>query len=87
MGYGLLLSAICTTEVASLTGSTALFTPSIILSGESELSTILLYSGRHEFAGVLWPMEGIPQWLRYICYALPTTYGIQALRVVLGRGV
>eukprot|EP00049_Salpingoeca_infusionum_P012893 m.239416 g.239416 ORF g.239416 m.239416 type:complete len:217 (+) comp15296_c0_seq2:1900-2550(+) len=37
-------------------------------------------------SGVLWPIEAIPQWLQYFSYALPTTWGAEAMRSVMLRG-
>ena len=38
------------------------------------------------FSGVLWPLEGMPGWLRYISYCLPSTLPAEAMRGVMGRG-
>ena len=40
----------------------------------------------HTHAGVMWPFEGMPNWLRYISAALPATYPAEAMRAVMGRG-
>jgi len=37
-------------------------------------------------SGVLWPMEGMPVYLRYISYVLPQTYAIESLRNIFARG-
>ncbi|XP_067949251.1 ABC transporter G family member 20-like [Watersipora subatra] len=37
-------------------------------------------------SGILWPIEGMPQWLQYISVALPLTQPVAAMRSVLGRG-
>nr|QBM06390.1 ATP-binding cassette sub-family H-like protein 2 [Daphnia magna] len=37
-------------------------------------------------AGMLWPMEAMPTYLRYLSNLTPQTYAIQALRNILGRG-
>ncbi|XP_077547876.1 ABC transporter G family member 20-like [Haemaphysalis longicornis] len=37
-------------------------------------------------SGVLWPLEGIPQAVRYLSYALPITLPADALRSVMSRG-
>jgi ABC-type multidrug transport system ATPase subunit/ABC-type multidrug transport system permease subunit len=37
-------------------------------------------------SGVIWPLEGIPKNLRYISYALPTTWAAEAMRSIFGRG-
>ncbi|MBI4493876.1 MAG: ABC transporter permease, partial [Chloroflexi bacterium] len=37
-------------------------------------------------SGVYYPLEVLPEWLRVIGYALPTTYGLQALRRTLING-
>ena len=37
--------------------------------------------------GILWPVEGMPKFLQYISYALPTTYAAEAMRSIMGRGV
>ena len=37
-------------------------------------------------SGVLWPMEGMSVYLRYIAYFLPQTYAVESLRNVFARG-
>jgi ABC-2 type transport system permease protein len=37
-------------------------------------------------AGIFWPLEAIPQWLRPVSYIIPPTYAVEALRSVLLRG-
>lgn len=37
-------------------------------------------------SGVLWPMEGMPVFLRYISYFLPQTYAVESLRNIFARG-
>ncbi|KAK3590643.1 hypothetical protein CHS0354_013676 [Potamilus streckersoni] len=37
-------------------------------------------------SGIIWPVEAIPTWMRYISYSLPMTYAADALRCVLSRG-
>ena len=36
--------------------------------------------------GIIWPVEGMPKFLRYISYALPTTHAAEAMRSIIGRG-
>ena len=36
--------------------------------------------------GIIWPLEGMPAYLRYISYVLPQTFACQALRGILSRG-
>ena len=36
--------------------------------------------------GILWPLEGMPKFLRYISYCLPSTYAAEAMRSIMGRG-
>ena len=31
-------------------------------------------------SGVLWPIEGMPVFMRYIVYCMPQTYAIESLR-------
>jgi len=38
------------------------------------------------FSGVFFPIELLPDWLRWISYALPFTYALRALRGALMRG-
>lgn len=38
------------------------------------------------FAGIIWPVEAIPIGLRYISYALPTTWAAQTMRSIMSRG-
>jgi ABC-type multidrug transport system permease subunit len=37
-------------------------------------------------SGILWPIEGMPIFLRKIVYFLPQTFAIDSLRCVLSRG-
>jgi ABC-2 type transport system permease protein len=37
-------------------------------------------------SGVFWPIEAIPTWLRPVCYILPPTYAVEAVRSVTLRG-
>ena len=37
-------------------------------------------------SGIIWPLEGMPTYLRYISYVLPQTFACQALRGILSRG-
>ena len=37
-------------------------------------------------SGVLWPMEGMPVYLRYVSYVLPQTYAVESLRNIFARG-
>ena len=37
-------------------------------------------------SGIIWPLEGMPLYLRYISYVLPQTFACQALRGILSRG-
>jgi ABC-2 type transport system permease protein len=37
-------------------------------------------------AGIFWPVEAIPQWLRPLSYVIPPTYGVEAMRSVMVRG-
>jgi ABC-type multidrug transport system permease subunit len=38
------------------------------------------------FSGVLWPVEGMPVFLRTVAYSLPQTYAIESLKCVFARG-
>jgi len=37
-------------------------------------------------AGIFWPVEAIPEWLRPASYVIPPTYGVEAMRSVMVRG-
>ena len=37
-------------------------------------------------AGIFWPVEAIPSWLRPLSYAIPPTYAVNATRSVMLRG-
>ncbi|KAI0241754.1 ABC transporter G family member 20 [Lamellibrachia satsuma] len=37
-------------------------------------------------SGIIWPIESMPLWLRYIGYCLPMTFAAEALRSILARG-
>lgn len=38
------------------------------------------------FSGIVWPIEGMSTYLRYLSYALPQTYAIEGLRSIFFRG-
>lgn len=38
-------------------------------------------------SGILWPIEAIPTWLRYISYCSPLTFAVEAVRCILARGL
>ncbi|RWS22548.1 ABC transporter G family member 20-like protein [Leptotrombidium deliense] len=38
-------------------------------------------------SGVLWPVESLPHWLRWLSYMQPTTIPTESLRCVLSRGL
>ncbi|XP_053409038.1 ABC transporter G family member 20-like [Mercenaria mercenaria] len=38
-------------------------------------------------SGILWPIEAMPVWLRYIGYASPMTFACEAMRCILARGL
>ena len=37
-------------------------------------------------SGVLWPVEAMSDYLRYLSYILPTTHAIDSLRSIFARG-
>lgn len=37
-------------------------------------------------AGIFWPVEAIPRWLRPLSYAIPPSYAVDAIRSVMLRG-
>ncbi|GAB6022337.1 hypothetical protein CHUAL_006458 [Chamberlinius hualienensis] len=37
-------------------------------------------------SGIIWPIESMPSYLRYISYVVPQTYATEALRALLSRG-
>jgi len=37
-------------------------------------------------SGIFWPLEAIPSFLRPVSYAIPPTYGVEAMRSVIVRG-
>lgn len=57
---------------------------------ESEVSAIHLALGSFYptilIGGIIWPVEGMPHWMRILAYALPQTYSIEALRSIFARG-
>ncbi len=93
MAFGLFLSAVCSTENAAVQTAIAVFYPNMLLSGEYHEP---LQSTPHPLRftvitlmwcpGVLWPLEGMPEWLRYISYSLPSTFPAEAMRAIMGRG-
>ena len=65
---GLLISAICDSEVSAIYFALGGFYPNILLSG------------------VIWPIEGMAPYLRYMVYFLPQTYSIESVRNIFARG-
>ena len=41
----------------------------------------------NKIAGIIWPIQAIPEWLMYISEGLPLTIATDALRSVMGRGL
>ena len=37
-------------------------------------------------AGIFWPVEAIPSWLRPLSYVIPPSYAVDAIRSVMLRG-
>jgi len=37
--------------------------------------------------GIIWPLEGIPSYVRYISQCLPVTASLQSMRSIVARGV
>jgi ABC-type multidrug transport system permease subunit len=37
-------------------------------------------------SGIIWPLEGMTWWLRYVAYCLPTTWAAESMRSVMLRG-
>ncbi|XP_060578520.1 ABC transporter G family member 20-like isoform X2 [Ruditapes philippinarum] len=38
-------------------------------------------------SGILWPIEAMPIWLRYVSYVSPMTFACEAMRCILARGL
>ena len=36
--------------------------------------------------GIIWPIESMPVWLKYLAYCLPMTFGAEAMRCIQARG-
>ncbi|KAK3107884.1 hypothetical protein FSP39_024401, partial [Pinctada imbricata] len=57
---------------------------------ENETSAIQLALGSVYpmllLSGIIWPLEAIPEWMRYVSICLPMTYAAEAMRCVLSRG-
>lgn len=57
---------------------------------DSEISAIHLSLGSFYptllLSGIIWPVEGMSPYLRYLSYSLPQTYAIEALRSIFARG-
>lgn len=96
MAFGLFLSSVCTTENAAVQTAIAVFYPTMLLSGMLYYRQATLHNDLtlcdqrgtlvYNYAGVLWPLEGMPAWLRYISYSLPGTIPAEAMRGIMGRG-
>ena len=41
----------------------------------------------NKIAGIIWPIQAIPEWLMYVSEGLPLTIATDALRSVMGRGL
>ena len=37
-------------------------------------------------SGILWPVQGLPDWLQPLAWALPTTWSAEAFRSIMVRG-
>ncbi|XP_065841203.1 ABC transporter G family member 20-like [Oscarella lobularis] len=68
MGFGLLVSSMCDTELGAVQIAMGAFYPVLLLSG------------------ILWPLQAMPTWLKYISYIFPTTHAAEAMRSIFGRG-
>jgi len=62
------------------------FASFFILTRAAEQVAISLQAPIRYFAGVAFPVSALPQFLQFISYILPITYGIQALRKTVLTG-
>lgn len=62
----------------------------ISASAETEVAAMQMAMGTFFpsmlLSGVIWPIQAIPSWLRYVSYALPTTWAAESMRSVMLRG-
>ena len=91
MAFGLVISALCDNEQAreakfacygmndKLSPLPIEFQDAIQLALGSFYPNLLL-------SGIIWPLEGMPQVLRYLSYILPQTFACEAMRGILSRG-
>eukprot|EP00117_Sycon_ciliatum_P049119 scpid21523/ scgid0343/ ABC transporter G family member 23; ABC transporter ABCG.23 len=54
-------------------------TSAVVVAMGSVFPTLLL-------SGILWPLQGMSTWLRYISYCMPNTFAATAVRDIMGRG-
>ena len=63
---------------------------SVLVIGVYDIEELHMYmssfSSLFHSPGIIWPLEGMPKVVRYISYALPTTYAAEAMRSIMGRG-
>ena len=85
---GNLLLVFATVILLGLAGMLFGLTISAVVNREQEAIQVALGSLFPVLllSGVLWPIESVPNGLRYVSYALPTTWGAATMRSVLNRG-
>nr|QST15012.1 ABCH-like protein [Diaphanosoma celebensis] len=85
--HGNLVSAVFITLLQGLCGMSYGFLVSSLCDEETSAIHLALGSFYPNLllSGVLWPMEGMPIYLRYVSYFLPQTYAIESLRNIFAR--
>jgi len=86
------MASVCRDELEAVLLSMGTFFPIFILSGigprEPGVDLALILIGCVCMpSGVVWPLEGMPFYLKNIAYALPCTLGGETMRSIIGRGV
>ncbi|KAI9553796.1 ABC protein [Daphnia sinensis] len=86
--HGNFVLALFITLLQGLCGMSFGILVSVVCDEETSAIQITLGSNYTNLllAGMLWPMEAMPTYLRYLSNLTPQTYAIQALRNILGRG-
>ncbi|XP_037503209.2 ABC transporter G family member 20 [Rhipicephalus sanguineus] len=87
MALGLMCSAVLETATTAAMVVDGINYPIMMISGKRPKFNLIvraLFSPRA--AGILWPLEGIPKFIRYFSYAMPLTLPADALRSVMSKG-
>ena len=97
MAFGLVISALCDNEQAREAKFPCRILYDMNVETESSVPLQIKFQDAIQLAlgsfypnlllsGIIWPLEGMPQVLRYLSYILPQTFACEAMRGILSRG-